>query len=250
MSFRPLSLIALLITLSASAAEPATKPSRVINAVVVTGGHAYDVKAFPHLFEGFDDVRVTHYPMKGYTEIFDEEHLKDWKYDVVVFYSMTQVFPEDRRQRFLQLLDKGVGVVSLHHNVWAYNDWPEFSKIIGGRQFSKAAEFDGKNWPQSTYRHGVAIPVHVEDASHPITAGISDWTIEDETYHGLWLDPDVKLLLTTTETTSDRPLAWCKTYGHARTVCIQLGHGPGIFSDLNYKQFVHQSILWTAPEKK
>lgn len=242
-------LIVTLVGLSAGA-EPTTKPAHPVNVVVVTGGHGYDVKAFPKLFEGHPDLTVTHYPMKGYTEIFDEEHVKDWHYDVVVFYSMTQVFPEDRRQRFLSLLDKGVGVVSLHHNVWAYNDWPEFSKIIGGRQFSKPAEFDGKSWPQSTYKHGVAIPVHVEEPSHPITAGLKDWTIEDETYHGLWLDPDAKVLLTTTEPTSDRALAWCKAYAHAKTVCIQLGHGPAIYSDPNYRQFVYQAIRWAAPEAK
>ena len=74
-------------------------------------------------------------------------------------------------------------------------------------------------------------------------------TIEDETYHGLWLDPEAHVLLTTTEPTSDRALAWWKTYAKARTCCIQLGHGPAIYSDPNYRQFVYQAIRWAAPEK-
>ena len=146
--------------------------------------------------------------LKGYSEIFED--IKDWPYDVIVFYNMTQVMPENRRANFLALLDRGVGVVSLHHNIWAYQDWPEFARIIGGRQFSKDSEFDGKSWPKSTYQHDVEIKVHVETPGHAITEGIADFTVRDETYHGLWLDPDVKLLFTTDEPTSNYALAWTK----------------------------------------
>lgn len=240
--------LAMLLTgRSGRATEATTKPARPLNIVVITGGHGFDQKAFPKLFDGYPDINTTFVALKAYTEIFDD--VKDWKYDVIVFYNMTQIIPEDRRTNFLSLLDRGIGVVSLHHNIWAYQEWPEFAKIIGGKQFAKPSEFEGKTWPQSTYKHGVDIKVHVEDKDHPVTAGLSDFTIRDETYHGLWLDPDVKLLLTTDEPTSDRPLAWCKTYAKARTCCIQLGHGPDIFTDANYRRFVYQAIRWTAASK-
>src|SRR5258706_2316253 len=188
------------------AGEPATKPSRRLNVVVITGGHAYDAGAFPKLFEGYDDIVPTYVALKGYSEIFED--IKGWKYDVIVFYNMTQVFPENRRANFLSLLDRGVGVVSLHHNIWGYQDWPEFAKIIGGKQFAKDSQFEGKQYPQSTYQHDVDFKVHVEQKDHSITAGLADFTLRDESYHGLWLDPDVKVLLTTNAPTSDRPLAW------------------------------------------
>ena len=231
-----------------AAAAPATQPTtRPLNVVVVTGGHGFDVKAFPKLFEGYPDLKVTHVALKGYTEIFDD--IKDWPYDVIVFYNMTQIFPEDRQKNFLTLLDHGVGVVSLHHNIWAYQEWPEFAHIIGGKQFAKESQFEGKTWPQSTYQHGVDIPCHVEDPAHPVTAGLSDFTVQDETYHGLWLDPEVRVLLTTTAPTADRALAWCRNYRAARTVCIQLGHGPEIFTEGNYRRFVYQAIRWVGERK-
>jgi type 1 glutamine amidotransferase len=232
----------------ARAAEPATKPARALNVVVITGGHAFDAKAFPKLFDGYDDIHPTFVALKAYTEIFEDIH--DWKYDVIVFYNMTQIIPENRRAHFLALLERGVGVVSLHHNIWAYQDWPEFAKIIGGKQFAKPSEFDGKTWPQSTYRHDTDFKVHVEQANHPITAGIADFAIRDESYHGLWLDPAATVLLTTDAPTSDRPLAWCKTYAQSRTCCIQLGHGPGIFTDANYRRVVSQAIRWSAGEAR
>jgi gamma-glutamyltranspeptidase/glutathione hydrolase len=236
--------------LAAAAAAPATQPTmRPLNVVVITGGHGFDVKAFPKLFEGYPDLKVTHVALKAHTEIFDE--IKDWPYDAIVFYNMTQIFPEDRQKNFLALLDRGVGVVSLHHNIWAYQDWAEFAHIIGGKQFAKESQFEGKTYPQSTYQHGVDIPCHVEDATHPVTAGLPpDFTLQDETYHGLWLDPDVKVLLTTSAPTADRALAWCRNYRAARTVCIQLGHGPGIFTEPNYRRFVYQAILWAGQRRE
>src|SRR4051794_37207506 len=172
-------LIPLLCTpLIVGAAESASKPARRLNVVVITGGHAYDTAAFPKLFEGYDDIVPTYVALKGYTEIFED--IKDWKYDVIVFYNMTQVFPGNRRANFLSLLDRGVGVVSLHHNIWAYQNWPEFAKIIGGKQFAKDSEFDGKARRQSTYQHDVDFKVHVEQKDHPITAGLTDFAIHDE----------------------------------------------------------------------
>jgi type 1 glutamine amidotransferase len=239
-----LGLTLLALCPSARAAEPATKPARPLNVVVLTGGHAFDTKAFPKLFEGYEDIHPTHVALKGDTEIFEDIH--DWKYDVIVFYNMTQVFPENRRASFLALLDRGVGVVSLHHNIWAYPDWPEFAKIIGGKQFPKETEFEGKAWPKSTYQHDTDFKIHVEKPNHPITAGLADFSLRDESYHGLWLDPAATVLLTTDAPTSDRALAWCKDYSKARTVCIQLGHGPEIFTDANYRKFVAQAIRWTT----
>ena len=234
--------IALLLSTSLLAAtQPTTRPIEVI---VVTGGHDYDTKVFPNLFAWHDDLHITYFTIKGSSELFDD--VSGWKYDVIVFYSMTQIIPEDRQKNFLALLERGVGVVSLHHNIWAYQEWPKFGRIIGGKQFSKDQTFDASFHAKSTYKHGVEIKVHVEQPTHPITAGLTDFTVTDETYHGLWLDPESKVLLTTDEPTSDRALAWWKQYKNARTCCIQLGHGPAIYNDENYRRFVYQAIRWAT----
>jgi type 1 glutamine amidotransferase len=214
-----------------------------INAVVLTGGHDFDEKSFPSLFAGYDDIRVERKHQKDDSELFED--ISDWKYNVVLFYNMGQKISPKRQENFLSLLDRGVGVVALHHCIAAYGNWPEWSWTIGGRYFSQNEQFVGNSYSQSLYKHDVSVPVHVEDPNHPITRGLKDYTVMDETYKGQWVDPQAHILLTTQEATSDTALAWCKTSRRSRVCYIQLGHGPK-FDEPNYRQLVSQAIRWTA----
>lgn len=217
---------------------------KVINVVVLTGGHGYDVKRFPALFEGYDDIRFTIVEQKDHSEIFED--ISDFRYDVIVMYNMTQRISPQRQANFLKLLEKGVGVVALHHSLACYQQWPEFARIIGAKFFLNEGEIDGVKYRKSGWKDNVKMKCRVEDPQHPISAGISDFEVEDETYNGQWHDPAAKVLLTTDEKTNDRPLAWCKTYSKARTCGIQLGHGPAIYTNPNYRKLVAQAIRWTA----
>ncbi len=226
----------------AHGAEPAAP--KVLNVIVLVGGHGYEVKRLPALFDGYSDIRATILTLKDDSEIFED--ISGFKYDVIVTYNMTQKISEKRQKNLLALLDRGVGVVALHHSLANFQDWPEYAKIIGARFFTKPGEIDGQQYKVSGWKEGVEIKVHVEDADHPITKGLKDFVVKDETYINQWHDPSAKLLLSTDEKTNDKPLAWAKTYGRTRTAAMQLGHGPEIYTDPSYRQFVAQAIRWVA----
>ena len=232
--------LATLVSLPAFAQAPA-KP---LNVVVLTGGHDFDQKVFPKLFEGHDGLSFTIVALKDHSEIFED--ISGFKFDVIVFYNMTQKISEKRRANFLALLDRGVGLVPLHHVICAYQEWPEFNRIIGARYFQKAEMFEGKEHAKSTYKHDLDMPIRVVEPSHPITRGLKDFTLRDEGYKSQWFDPQAKLLLSTSHADSDAPIAWCKTYAKSRVCTIQLGHGPEAYTDLNYRQLLAQAIRWTA----
>jgi type 1 glutamine amidotransferase len=78
---------------------------------------------------------------------------------------------------------------------------------------------------------------------------MKDFVIHDETYKGQWFDPSAKVLLTTSEGTSDKVVAIAKTYRKSRVVTIQLGHGPN-YDDANYRKVVSEAIRWTAAGQK
>jgi type 1 glutamine amidotransferase/HEAT repeat protein len=217
---------------------------RKIRVALITGGHPFDEQAFLGMFSSDTGITCTHVPQKDDSELFEET--AGWPYDVVVLYNMTRTISEKRQQNLLRLLDAGVGLLSLHHASAAFSDWCEYPKIIGCRYLLAPVEHDGMRLEPSTYRHDVDIPVHVADSGHAVTAGVHDFVVRDETYHGCQFEPDNHLLLTTDEQSSDAPLAWARQYRQARVVHCQLGHGPGIFADGQFRTLVAQAIKWCA----
>lgn len=234
---------ALAVVMFASISAAQTPPARPLNVVVLTGGHSFDQKVFPKLFEGHDNLTFEFVDLKDHSEVFED--ISGFKYDVIVLYNMTQKISEKRRANFLALLDRGVGLVPLHHSICAYQEWPEYNRIIGARYFQKPETLDGRDYPKSTYKHDLDMPIKVVDTSHPITRGVKDFVLHDEAYKGQWIDPKAHLLLTTSHPDSDAPIAWCKTYRNARVCTIQLGHGPQAFTDPNYRLLLSQTIRWT-----
>ncbi len=239
-------LLAGVVTVNVHAAQHSG--DAVIKAVVVTGGHGFDQKAFPALFAGHDDIDATiTSPEKG-DEVF--ESVDDWDYDVIVLYTMNRKIPPSRRENFLKLLERGIGVVALHHTFAAYPDWPEFREIIGVKYLQKPAEIEGERREASTYKHDVEFAISVENREHPVTKNIDDFTVYDETYHGCYFEPDNEVLLTTDHPTSDKPVAWVRTYRGAPVCTIQMGHGPQIFSHDAYRRLVAGAIRFCASGEK
>jgi len=229
---------------TASEEKLATK----IRAVVVTGGHGFDRKAFFEMFNGLDGIEYVESRQQQSTEIFDD--ISDWRYDVIVLYNMTQNISAGQRDNFIKLLQRGVGLVALHHSIGAYGHWPEYQKIIGGRYYLKAVEQGGVRHQASTYKHDIDIKVHIEDKSHPICKGLSDFVINDEAYKGCVFEKDNHVLLRTDHPDSDGPLCWVRRYGRARVCYLQLGHGPSAYSNENYRRLVSEAIKWAAGRDK
>ncbi|HOD50713.1 MAG TPA: ThuA domain-containing protein [Candidatus Hydrogenedentes bacterium] len=229
--------------LPALASEGAAQ-EETLRVVVVTGGHSYDKEAFEGFFKGIEGIEFVFQEQKDHSELFED--VSGWDYDVIVFYSMTQNISEKRQQNLISLLDEGVGVVALHHIISGFNKWPEFQKIIGARYLLEPVEQDGKQLPGSTYQHDVEIDVKVADPLHPVTKGVAGFKTVDETYKGCLFEPDNHVLLTTDNPASDKSVGWVRTYKNARVCTIQLGHGPSIFADPQFKKLVVQAVKWTA----
>jgi hypothetical protein len=215
-----------------------------ISVLVVTGGHDFEKQPFAAMFDAMAGVRSSGFELTDDSEVFED--ISNWDYDVVVFYNMTQNISAKRRANFLALLDRGVGVVALHHSFASFGDWPEYKKIIGVKYYQTETLEDGILRPACTYKHDVQMPVHIADTHHPITAGLHDFTILDETYKGFSLEPDNHLLLTVEEPTSQKEVGWTRLYRKSRICTIQLGHGPDAYNHPVYRKLLYQAIQWAA----
>jgi type 1 glutamine amidotransferase len=215
-----------------------------IKVVVITGGHSFEHDPFFKMFDQIKGIQYTEAAQKDHSEIFED--LRGWDYDVIVFYNMTQNMSQKRRRNFLRLLDEGVGVVALHHTMGAYQEFPRFKQIIGTKYYLKDTTEGGVLHKGGTYLHDVDFTVHIADKNHPITQGMSDFTIHDETYKNCWFAKDNHVLLTTDCPTSDTTIAWVRNFERARICTIQLGHNSKAYENSNYRQLIERAILWTA----
>lgn len=217
--------------------------SEKVRILVVTGGHDFEESSFFQMFEEMKDISYTHLRFKqGAEEMLTPDAARD--YDAIVFYDMNQN-REPHWKGWLALLEKGKGTVFLHHALGSYPDWDEYGRIVGGR-----ANFDYKRViegvPHTTFKHDVAFQVKIADKSHPITNGLKDFDILDETYNRFVVNPDVHVLLTAEHPTSGKIICWTHRYKNSPVVYLQLGHGPTAYENRNFRMLLERSIKWAA----
>lgn len=219
-------------------------PGGPLRLLVVTGGHGFDRLPFHALFAGFSNVtfRIVEHPHAHAWFRPDRTNL----YDVIVLYDMwPQIDPEARRD-FVAVTTGGKGVVALHHALAAYRDWDDYAELLGGRYLFKPMTLEGRAYPASSYKHDVQFRVRVVDPQHPVTRGVSDYEILDETYKDYWVAAGVKPLLMTDEPTSTPVVGWAKTNGLSRWVYLQGGHDRNAWEHPAYRRLVEQAIRWVA----
>ena len=219
-----------------------TNPIRVL---LTFGGHGFQQKEFFAMWDGLPDVTYTKAEMPK-----DADLLKpglEEQYDVIVMYDMAKGFTLEQRKAFTELLDTGIGLVSTHHNLGAHPDWSEFTKIIGGKYVFKPHTIDGKTLAKSTFAHGQEISVTVADKEHPVTKGLADFTIHDETYDQFYVAPDSHVLLATAHPKCGRDIAWTRQYGKSRVCYLIFGHDEKSWNNPNYRKLLVHAIRWVAP---
>ena len=217
-----------------------------IRVLVITGGHAYEEKEFDAAFAAIPDVTTAQATLPEAAAQLKPE-LAD-KIDVIVFYDMWVAgFTPEQQQAFVALLNRGIGVVALHHTLGGHQEWPEYAKIIGGKYHAcSSVSSTARRCRDRPTDHDQDVQVHIADTEHPITRGLKDFQIHDETYKFYDTDPAAHVLLTTEHPKSDPELAWTKQYGNSRVVYLQLGHDHLAYENPNFRTLLARSIRWTA----
>lgn len=223
-----------------ASANPSASPIRIL---VVTGNHEYNVEKFNQMLSSLgEDItyQIAELP-EAYAMFLPENRSK---YDVLVFYHMWQEITEEQAANLSGCIMQGKPLVALHHSICAFDDWPEYINIIGGKYFHKPTTVNGNEYPACTYIHDMHFNVKIADPENPVTKGLKDFGIFDETYKGYYVEDDVTKLLTTTEPTSNQVIGWSKVFGKARVVALQSGHDVPTFENPNFRKLLKQAIEW------
>jgi len=214
-----------------------------VRVLLITGGHGYDKEPFDAFMKSLPGITVTEVKHPNALAMFRQENRAS--YDVVLFYDMPEAISEQEKKDFTDCLKAGKGMVVLHHAYCSYQGWPEYQNIIGGRYHQKPwTDSKGVAHPASTYEHDVKFRVKVANSKHPVTKGIRDFDILDETYGKGSVNPGVQVLLTTDEPTSTPSIAWVNRYGKSNIVTILLGHDNHAWTNPDFVKLLTQAILW------
>jgi len=207
---------------------------------VITGGHAFDVIGFHQLFRSFGGLDCY---IQSLEEWAVDAHRYGSRYDVLVFYNMHTELPENcpggkRTRRAIDDLGDGTGIVVFHHGILAFKGDGVWDDIVGMTDRT----IDG-------YSHDESLRVHVEDPAHPITDGIADWTLTDETYAFRNVEgEDSQVLLTVDHPNSMSTMGWTRTYRDSRVLNFVFGHDDQTWSDDTFKVLLGRGVEWCGRE--
>jgi type 1 glutamine amidotransferase len=237
-------LLVLLVFLPPFAGNLANASPAKVRVLVVTGGHGFETNAFFQVFKDNPDITYQAVEHPNALALFKAEPAR--QYDVIVMYDFNQTITDEAKGEFIARLKEGKGLVVLHHAFAAYPQWPEYWKIIGGRYYLEKTVVDGLEKKRSAYKHGMHFTIHVADPNHPVTRGVKDYEIHDETYKWFDVAEECHPLLTTDEPESNKVIAWAKTYEKARVFYMQSGHDHFAYENPSFQRVLRQAIRWAA----
>lgn len=168
------------------------------------------------------------------------------KYDAVVL-NFRNPPPRDpgpvARTALAEYVKAGGGLAVIHFAVFAFPGWQEYQGIIGrvwvGRLSGK--KVSGHS-PRGKF------DVRVVDQDHPATAGLKDFTADDELFSKLQGEHPIHVLLDAHSEYSDKrePVAWSRAYGKGRVYVTVLGHDLKSREAPAFKTLLRQGTAWVA----
>ena len=204
-----------------------------MNIAVVTGEHGFREKDFDAVFQSMEGIAFVREDLDVFVNDPDQK-----EYDTVVFYNFHRPYPtETQAKAILSLTERGQGLVILHHAILAFPEWDAYSDMCG---VDERADFG--YFPKQT------LQVQVPDPTHPITEGLIDWEMGDETYTMKSAGEDSIILLTVDHPNSMDVLGWAREYGNSRIFCLQSGHDNVTYSNPNFREVLRRGIEWCAKQ--
>ncbi|SEB03385.1 ThuA domain-containing protein [Leifsonia sp. 21MFCrub1.1] len=136
------------------------------------------------------------------------------------------------RDGLLAYLAAGNPLLASHVTSTSLRGIPEWEGILGGV------------WVRGTTFHPDYGParIHVHADRSPIVAGLDDFTVTDERYTDLRVQPDVVPLASHEHDGAEHPLMWEREYGPATIFYDALGHDAASYDAETHREILRRAV--------
>jgi type 1 glutamine amidotransferase len=148
--------------------------------------------------------------------------------------------PESSRRALTGFVEAGGALLGMHTASICFDDWPGWQQLLGGQWV----------WGRSHHPPLGEVRARPVSAAHPVTDGVAPFTVNDEVYHGLALEPDVVGLLEADAGEGPQPLVWAREVGRGRVVYDALGHDAASICEPEHRRLLRQAGAWLTEARR
>lgn len=232
---RPISILicAALIALLAAGALGVAGTNAKIKVMFLRGGGIHDWKnntpILKAVMDRTNDFEVT------FTENLDDLKERIKNFDIIAVYTTGMKLTKEQEKGLCDFVEKGGGFVGIHSASDSFKNADRYWEMVGGR-------FAGHGGGKYT--------VYIYDHDHPITKGLKDFEIEDETYcHNYHRNAQMRSLTRMNRGNERQSMSWVSFYGKGRVFYTGNGHGRQAWANPHFQRLVVRAAYWAAGRK-
>ena len=226
----------------------APAPARPVRVLLLSGQNNHDWKSTTPKLKaileggGLFMVEVTEKPERLTAKSLEPYDVILSNWNAFGLDSSASVWPRETRQAYLDFVRRGGGHVVVHAGGASFPEWEEYGRLTLA------------TWKNGQSSHGPRheFPVRIDNADHPVTAGLEPFTIFDE----LWNRPAVAKgteVLASSYSAPDKegtgrwePAVLAGRFGEGRTITILLGHDAEAMANTAFQTLLKRAVEWAA----
>ena len=223
----------LLGVIAAAGILVAANADKKIKVMFLRGGGIHDWRnctpILASVLEKTNDFEIT------FTENLDDLKERIKQFDIIIQYTTGMQLAKEQEKGLCDFIQNGGGYVGIHSASDSFKNADRYWEMLGGR-------FAGHGGGKYT--------VYIYDRDHPITKGMRDFEIQDETYsHNYHRNAQMRSLTRMNRGNERQSMSWVSSYGKGRVFYTGNGHGREAWTNPHFQRLVVRAAYWSAGRK-